>query len=86
MGVLHAACDFGDELRGFAGMAEVIAEVLREAATGGELHAEKRDAVVFADFVDRQDVAVVETGDGAHLGPETLDEIGFVEVVGLQDL
>ena len=46
-----------------------------QRAARNQLHAEKVPAFVFADFVDRDDVRMVEARRGGGLGVETLDEI-----------
>jgi hypothetical protein len=51
-----------------------------------ELHRQEVHAAGFLDRVDRDDVGVVEGGDGARLSLEPLESIGIAGQLGRQDL
>ncbi len=60
------------------------AELLRQAAAGAELQGEERQAVVFADLVDLDDVRVRQPSRRLRLGPEA-GQPGGVGVASRQD-
>lgn len=75
MGVMHRAGGPGQERGGGAGVPAQTRQGLREALAFHMAHGKIRPAFVFADFIDRHDVGMLQAGGGfgfrleaAHLG------------------
>src|SRR5712691_5532897 len=62
------------------------AETLCERLPLAVLHDQERNAVAFADFVDRGDVRVADGGRGARLTKESRPPILRRQILGMEDL
>ena len=79
---VHGVCDFCHECDAAARLLAQGGRSLEQASTRGVFHAEKRQPIfALADFVDRQNVGMIETGGGFGFAAEARQRLARIGVM-----